>query len=295
MAEIDDTEAHNLLIQSAIGVDLAKQTNPNRNDFDQANSNQGQTSNLKNENDPQNDSTGFSDILSRLAKSNTHKIKSSQKQSKDFKPKNAGPAQDRLERNAKYENTVEKDLDKWELINRQSERQSGTVNFPLTSHNSKFLAGEKEKAKNNSFNFAPSAHYGLEMELQELFNNSRKVTETDKKTGLTELEKKLTEHLASKEVKERINNLRKNRFLISSQEAKNKRVRKIKSKNYRRRQRKILEKEEEKALLLAEEAAKKGDVEQLKILQEEKDRMRALERASLKHKHTSSKVKGQGF
>ena len=47
--------------------------------------------------------------------------------------------------------------------------------------------------------------------------------------------------------------------------------------------------------MLAEEAAKKGDVEQLKILQEEKDRMRALERASLKHKHTSSKVKGQGF
>ena len=43
--------------------------------------------------------------------------------------------------------------------------------------------------------------------------------------------------------------------------------------------------------LAAEKAAEKGDTSQLEIIQEAKDAQRILERASLRHKHTSSHVR----
>lgn len=180
-------------------------------------------------------------------------------------------------------------MNKWEQIARKEERKQ-TVIFPLTSNDSKIKKYEKTQLRSESYNFTPKSE--LELKLDELYKKSEKVTQINVNTGLTELEKKLISELSNKEAKDRIASLRHQRFLISSQEAKNKRIKKIKSKNFRKRQRKLKEKEEEKLNNLAEqEAVESGNIEKLEILQNEKERLRALERASLRHKHTSTKVK----
>merc|ERR1712110_330493 len=107
-------------------------------------------------------------------------------------------------------------------------------------------------------------------EMAKLFNPDSKVT-VPTNGGLSEFEKKLMEKLSVKEMKARVSDLRKERFLISSIEARNKRQNKIKSKNFRRMQRKIVEKQEEKATKSAIDQAKQGNVENLEILEEAKE------------------------
>ena len=281
MADLQENDAaHANLLSETLGIDLKKSE---------------KVKETAEKNDP-----SMPDLLSQLANS---KVKRSAKKSNDktFDVADDGPAQLRADRAAKYKNAISKDMDKWEAIARANERKTGVI-FPLTSNDSKAIKkqfGKEASSKTENHSYAFKPRYDYEKELENLYNASENLIKPDSKTGLTEFEKKMIQHLSSKEAKERIANLRKKRFLISSQEAKNQRVKKIKSKNFRRRQRKIKEKEEEKLLKLAEEQALQGKnvkeqqegIDKLAILQAEKDRVRALERASLRHKHTSKKVK----
>merc|ERR1711879_675472 len=187
-----------------------------------------------------------------------------------------GPAADRWERDAKYTELKEQHLDKWEGITHQHERKAQVV-FPLNGYDSKAVKKDNDDTATKSFHFTPRNQ--LELEMAKLFNPESKVSVSEKNGGLSEFEKKLMEKLSVKEMKARVTELRKERFLISSMEAKNKRQKKIKSKNFRRMQRKIVEKQEEKATKLAVDLAKSGNVKNLEILEEAKELKRLDERA----------------
>lgn len=161
----------------------------------------------------------------------------------------------------------EQHLNKWEKIAHQHERKAQVV-FPLNGYDSKVVKKDLDDTAIKSFHFTPK--HQLELEMVKLFNPDSKVT-VPTNGGLSEFEKKLMEKLSVKEMKARVADLRKERFLISSLEAKNKRQKKIKSKNFRRMQRKIVEKQEEKATKSAIDQAKQGNVENLEILEEAKE------------------------
>jgi len=270
---IDEDEAHNDLIEEITKSNFLKRKH------DQEDTNE-ETLEIKSKN-------SFTDILSNLAKSKSNSSKKSKKLKTEFKAKNKCPKTDRLEREANYNNSIKQDMDKWDIINRQNERKN-SVTFPLTVSNSKILQAEKKLNQNENFHFA--ARSELEHKLQDLFQNSSKILP---KSGedLSVLEKNMLAELSKHEIESRISNLRNKRLKISVQEAKNKRTKKIKSKNYRRRQRRIMEKENEKILINAENDAKEGKYEDLETLKINEEKERILERASLRHKHTSKKVK----
>merc|ERR1712226_1077628 len=274
---LGEDEAHALLIKNTTGVDLTQNEANDSPNHAAADSNELNLGNL------------LAGLAASAKNENLRaKVKKNKKaSSKAFDAPAEGPAADRAERAAKYEQAKEVTLDKWEPIVHQHERKAQVV-FPLNAHDSEALKTDATELRSKSFHFTPKKQ--LELEMAKLFNPSSKVL-PPAAGGLSEFEKKLMEKLSVKEMKSRVAQLRANRFLSSSQEAKNKRQKKIKSKNFRRRQRKAEEKQEAKALDAAERLAKAGDTENLELLQANQDRQRALERASLRHKHTSDKVR----
>lgn len=227
--------------------------------------------------------------LAESAKNSHLKSKLNRKKKEDtlFDAAAEGPSAERAERDAKYQNLKEQHLNKWEQIAHQHERKPQVV-FPLNGYDSKVAKKDLDDTAVKSFHFTP--RNALELEMAKLFNPDSKVS-APADGGLSEFEKKLMEKLSVKEMRARVADLRKERFLISSIEAKNKRQKKIKSKSFRRMQRKIVEKQEEKATNLAVTQAKAGQHEALQILEDDKEFKRLDERAGLRHKHTSTAVR----
>ncbi|CAG2101353.1 unnamed protein product, partial [Medioppia subpectinata] len=125
----------------------------------------------------------------------------------------------------------------------------------------------------------------LELEVAELLGKSENNLTDDK--PLTVAEEKIMKAMSLEEAKLRHKELQKMRALLSYEEVKLKRQAKIKSKRYHR----ILKREKLKKSVEEFEDIKKTDPKAAIDKLQELDKLRALERASLKHKNTGKWAK----
>lgn len=178
--------------------------------------------------------------------------------------------QDRLDREAAYEQS-KKTLDRWKdtvIHNRRAEHLS----FPLIDH-------DKESALANTRldTTTTKPHNELEAAIQSIMVESGlAVKHNDDDPEYDELESK---KLTLEEVKARRDQLRMARELMFREEAKSKRIKKIKSKSYRRVHRKERERQEEKQAQLDREAGIEPGEDEREAL----DRQRAEARMGDKH------------
>eukprot|EP00178_Gracilaria_changii_P002885 TRINITY_DN1424_c0_g1_i1.p1 TRINITY_DN1424_c0_g1~~TRINITY_DN1424_c0_g1_i1.p1 ORF type:complete len:875 (+),score=203.66 TRINITY_DN1424_c0_g1_i1:3821-6445(+) len=184
------------------------------------------------------------------------------------------PVQGRIERSVAYEKAKETLSEKWADVvhkNRKAER----LVFPLNGSTAPIGRNSSDIAAN----FQPNNEY--EQEIQKLLVDARVASEKQLLNG----EEKAIDDLGVSEVSkeqlmERRHQLAKMRSLMFYYERKMKRIKKIKSKKYRR----LLKKEREKVAVLVG-----TDDEQQALIKAE--RKRAEERATLRHKNTSKWVR----
>ncbi|KIM35627.1 hypothetical protein M413DRAFT_449671 [Hebeloma cylindrosporum] len=174
--------------------------------------------------------------------------------------------QERLDRVAAYEQTKE-EVDKWSDTMKRI-REAEHLSFPLQAQSSGRTSNLELNAK-----FKPTTE--MESAVDALLKSAKMREEDIHHTEDTMLE---MNKLSVEEVAQRRAELRKMRDLIFRAEIKSRRVKKIKSKTYRR----IRRKEQER---LGEKINEGEDVddEAMKLKQ---DLDRARERATLRHKHT---------
>jgi len=183
---------------------------------------------------------------------------------------------DQLERAAAY-TAVSKNLSKWEPIV-DSYKRARHLEFPLDVERDVLPTTSESVSVIKPVN-------KLEEEVRNVIQSSESLLRDDKE--LTKAEEKYLEAISVEEAQKRHKELQRMRVLLSSYGAKMRRQKAIKSKSYRRllkheRVRRHVKKvESDKALLMDE-------IERLQ-------RLRAQERASLKHKNTGKWAKHAKF
>ncbi len=207
-------------------------------------------------------------------------LKAVQKLSKKLKPLEAplpGPIQARAERRAAYDQS-KKDIKKWMPLVK-SQREAPTLQ--LTS-------GGKESQKISSLSAVASNHTPenkMELEVAAMLEAAGAHTAS----AVAESEEALAMRMMdAAEAKARKEELAKQRALLFYHEVKAKRLKKIKSKDYRRRLKKAEKKRQEGA---GEDGMLMLGKEELQQQQEEAEYERAKERLTLKHKNTSQFIR----
>ncbi|KAF9447857.1 small-subunit processome [Macrolepiota fuliginosa MF-IS2] len=183
--------------------------------------------------------------------------------------------QERLDREAAYEQTKE-EVDKWSATMKRI-REAEHLSFPLQARSSGRVSNLELAAK-----FKPSTK--LESSIDSLLKSAKMRDEDIEQTEDTLLK---TNNLTVEEIAQRRTELRRMRELMFRAELKAKRINKIKSKAYRKIKRKEKEKLQEK-MLEADGLDGESDTEEGRLKREIE---RARERATLKHKHTGKWAK----
>jgi len=186
------------------------------------------------------------------------------------------PHAEKAERIAAYQQET-KTLNKWDPIVNKN-RTAETMNFPLQNGGVQFQTTQEFVSK-----LKPLSN--LEKDIAAILQSSQNNIEPD--SLLTQAEKKIISKMDLLEAKEKLNELKKMRALVSYQQAKFKRVRKIKSKKFRRLVRKDRQKQEEKQL---EKLAVENPDEFLERLNQ-LERRRIEERSTLRHKNSTKWAK----
>jgi U3 small nucleolar RNA-associated protein 14 len=183
--------------------------------------------------------------------------------------------QDRLDRSAAYDKSKET-LDRWTDTVKHN-RRADHLMFPLPDN-------DVSSAKANS-RLQPTANANpfneLEATIQSILEESGLANTNGKdEDQIRQFEELETKKMSIEEVKERRDQLRMARELLFREEAKAKRIKKIKSKSYRKVHRKQREKEER----LNKEALAEGGFVPSEDELEAQDRRRATERMGQKHR-----------
>jgi U3 small nucleolar RNA-associated protein 14 len=184
--------------------------------------------------------------------------------------------QDRLDRAAAYEKSKET-LDRW-TDTVKANRRAEHLSFPL-------IDNDVESAQNNSRlqpATAAKPFNDLEATIQSILEESGLAAANgkDDEDKLREFEELEAKKMSLDEVRARRDQLRQARELMFREEARSKRIKKIKSKSYRKVHRKEREKEER----LNKEALAEAGVEPSEDELEAQDRARATERMGAKHR-----------
>ncbi|KAF2089311.1 Utp14-domain-containing protein [Saccharata proteae CBS 121410] len=183
--------------------------------------------------------------------------------------------QDKLDRTAANEKAKET-LERWVDTVKQN-RRAEHISFPLKDPNAGPALGEKKLARVNN----AVAQNDLEKTIQSIMEQSGLATgkEEDK---IREYEELQTNKMPIEEVLARRAELRKARDLLFREEVRAKRIKKIKSKSYRRVHRKERERIEERE----REAMAAAGIEISEDERERQDRRRAEERMGAKHRES---------
>jgi U3 small nucleolar RNA-associated protein 14 len=184
--------------------------------------------------------------------------------------------QDRLDRSVAYEKTKET-LDRWTDTVKHNRRADHLI-FPLPDND--VATAYKNSRLHPTGNSKPFNE--LEATIQSILEESGLATENgkDDEDRIREFEELETNKLTIEEVKARRDQLRMARELLFREEAKSKRIKKIKSKSYRKVHRKQREKEER----LNKQALAEGGFVPSEDELEIQDRRRATERMGAKHR-----------
>ncbi|KAE8444063.1 hypothetical protein EG329_000931 [Mollisiaceae sp. DMI_Dod_QoI] len=184
--------------------------------------------------------------------------------------------QDRLDRSVAYEKTKET-LDRWTDTVKHN-RRADHLMFPLPDNEAAQAKSNKELAPTN----ISKPFNELEATIQSILEESGLAAADgkDDEDYIREFEELQTNKLSMEEVKARRDQLRMARELLFREEAKAKRIKKIKSKSYRKVHRKQREKEER----LNQEALAEGGFVPSEDELEAQDRRRAEERMGAKHR-----------
>ncbi|XP_054164102.1 U3 small nucleolar RNA-associated protein 14 homolog B-like [Oppia nitens] len=182
----------------------------------------------------------------------------------------------KIKRAVNYDQTG-RALTKWDPVV-DSNRAASQLKFPL---NQKTLS--LEPAKEVVKKFTPKTP--MELQIAEMLSKSENTLTDDK--ALTVAEEKIMKAMSLDEARIRHREIQKMRALMSYQEVKLKRQAKIKSKRYHR----ILKRERLKKSLEEFEKEKKENPDAAIDKLQELEKLRALERASLKHKNTGKWAK----
>ncbi|KAF8794230.1 U3 small nucleolar RNA-associated protein 14 like protein [Argiope bruennichi] len=171
------------------------------------------------------------------------------------------------------------ELKRWEPVVRNN-RAAEQVIFPL----------KKPEVQLENFESAAEKYvlkHPVAVAVDELLQKSENVFQKDK--PMTEAEEKALKAMSLEEAKQRHAELMKHRALISYQEAKARRQNKIKSKRYHR----LLKKEKMKKLMKEFEELERTDAAKALEKLMEADKLRILERMTLKHRNTGKWAKMQ--
>ncbi|CAF3447285.1 unnamed protein product [Rotaria socialis] len=186
------------------------------------------------------------------------------------------PQAEKAERIAAY-NQETKSISKWDPIVAKN-RTAETLNFPLKNGGVQFQTTDEFVGK---FQTLSSLEKDIAAILQSSSNNIQP------NSLLTQAEKKIISKMDLLEAKQKLNELKRMRALISYQQAKFKRVGKIKSKKFRRLVRKDRQKQEEKDLKKLSVENPDKFLERLEHL----ERHRIEERSTLRHKNSTKWAK----
>ncbi|CAF0886730.1 unnamed protein product [Rotaria sp. Silwood1] len=186
------------------------------------------------------------------------------------------PQAEKAERIAAY-NQEKKSLSKWDPIVEKN-RTAETLNFPLQNGGVQFQTTQEFVGKFQTLS-------SLEKDIAAILQSSNNNIQPN--SLLTQAEKKIISKMDLLEAKQKLNELKKMRALISYQQAKFKRVRKIKSKKFRRLVRKDRQKQEEKNL----EKLSIEHPDQFLERLEQLERRRIEERSTLRHKNSTKWAK----
>ena len=186
--------------------------------------------------------------------------------------------QDRLDRSAAYEKTKE-ELGRWTDTVKHN-RRADHLMFPLPDND---IKSAKSNTKLQPTSIAKPFNE-LEATIQSILEESGLATSTGKydEDRIREFEDLESNKMTIEEVKARRDQLRMARELLFREEVKAKRIKKIKSKSYRKVHRKQREKEER----LNNEALAEGGFEPSEDELEAQDRRRATERMGQKHRES---------
>ncbi|KAH8668108.1 Utp14 protein-domain-containing protein [Tricladium varicosporioides] len=184
--------------------------------------------------------------------------------------------QDRLDRSAAYEKSKET-LDRWTDTVKHNRRAEHLM-FPLQDNDIASAHSNKQLLPTNQ----TKPFNELEATIQSILEESGLAAADgkDDEDRLREFEELETKKMSIEEVKARRNQLRMARDLLFREETKAKRIKKIKSKSYRKVHRKQREKEER----LNQEALEEGGYIPSEDELEKQDRRRAEERMGAKHR-----------
>lgn len=184
--------------------------------------------------------------------------------------------QDRLDRAAAYDKSKET-LDRW-TDTVKNNRRAEHLSFPLPDPESAASYGNTRLQPTTN----AKPFNDLESTIQSILEESGLATANgkDAEDKIREFEELETNKMSVEEVKARRDQLRIARDLMFREEARSKRVKKIKSRSYRKVHRKQKEKEER----LNQEALAEAGIEPDEDEQEEQDRRRAEERMGSKHR-----------
>lgn len=183
---------------------------------------------------------------------------------------------DRLERAVLFEETS-KEVSKWEPIVLQN-RVADQLTFPLQEPELKLESTELVAKK-----FKPKTEF--EREIHELLTQSENYLNDEQ--PLTEAEERALRAMSIEEAKAKHRELRRQRALLSYQEAKLNRQNKIKSRSYRR----LKKREKLKKTMKEFEELKKTDPKKALEKLQELEKIRIQERTTLKHLNTGKWAK----
>lgn len=184
--------------------------------------------------------------------------------------------QDRLDRAAAYEKSKET-LARWTDTVKHNRRAEHLI-FPLQDPEATSVAANNYLLQSN--HAKPSSE--LETTIQSILAESGFVEANgkDDEDKVREFEELETNTMTLEEIKARRNQLRSARELLFREEARAKRIKKIKSRSYRKVHRKQREKEER----LTREALAEAGIDPSEDEREARDRRRAIERMGDKHR-----------
>lgn len=181
-----------------------------------------------------------------------------------------------IERKINY-SEVKEELNKWDAVVKKN-RKAKQLNFPLDQEHDVLPSTSESVTQLEPRN-------EFEASVQNIVHNSE--TALRDKQELTKAEEKYLRAISAEEAKDRHLELQRMRVLLSSYAAKMRRQKAIKSKSYRR----LLKKERVKAHMKKVESNGDALLDEIKKL----ERLRAQERASLKHKNTGKWAKHAKF
>ncbi|RPA85818.1 Utp14-domain-containing protein [Ascobolus immersus RN42] len=179
--------------------------------------------------------------------------------------------QDRLDRSAAYKET-KKTLDRWKDTVKEN-REAEHIQFPLPNSGAELQAPEK---------FDSTTHAKPLTTLEEKIAEILKASNMTSEKQILKFEDMQANKLPVEEVQKRTAELRRARELMYREEARAKRVKKIKSKSYHRQLKRDRKKEADAVAATLKENGEFDAEED----EEEKDRRRAEERMSLRFKQS---------